>query len=93
LTPVKIASRRAQPLRGLAGNQAGRPPGGGLYAILVTRVVLEPLDFVLETQFLTLQLSDFEVVGDGSRLLLFDFPIQCAMFLRQLNKVCVERHV
>jgi len=55
--------------------------------------MLEPFDLILETQLLTFQLSDFEIVGHRPGHLLFYFFIQLTMFLRQLHKMCIERHI
>ena len=55
--------------------------------------MLEPFDFVLETQFLTLQLGDFEIVGCRPAHLFLDFSIQLTVLFRQLHKMCVERHI
>lgn len=44
-------------------------------ADLVGQLAPDSLYFVLQTQFLTLQFRDFEVIGGWPRQLFFDFPI------------------
>jgi len=47
----------------------------------MARFVLEPFYFIFETQFLTLQVGNLEIVCRWPRLLLFDPTIQCAVLL------------
>ena len=59
----------------------------------MAHLMLEPLDFVLETQLLAFQLGDLEIVGRRPAHLFLDFPIQLTMLFRLLHKMCVERHI
>jgi len=75
-------------------NQApnNSPKSPGLYeaaAVLVMRLVFEPFQFILQTQFLTLQFRDSEHIGRWPSLLFVDLAIQCAVPLRQFHEVCV----
>src|SRR5512143_912456 len=60
---------------------------------LMAHLMLQPLHFILETQLLTLPFRDFEIVRRWSSQLFFDFAIESTMLLRQLNEVCVKRHI
>gem|GEM_PF-2626394 len=66
-----------------------RPSLGKPGLNLVPRVVTQPLYFILQTQFLTLQFHDLELVGRWPSLLFFDFTIQRAVPVRELIEVCV----